>query len=77
MSHQINITRIKVVYDALEELADEVIFIGGATVSLYADRPAGETRPTDDIDILVELLHYKDYSAIEQNIRSPTTSKSF
>lgn len=69
MSHQINITRIKAVYDALEELADEVIFVGGATVSLYADRATGETRPTDDVDILIELLHYKDYSAIEEKLR--------
>ena len=50
-------TRIKVVYDALEELANEVVFVGGATVALYADRPSGEARPTDDVDILVELMH--------------------
>ena len=48
----------KVVYDALEELADEVVFVGGATVALYADRPSGEARSTDDVDILVELMHY-------------------
>lgn len=46
-----SITRIKVVYDALEELANEVVFVGGATVALYADRPSGEARPTDDVDI--------------------------
>jgi hypothetical protein len=65
-----SITRIKVVYDALEELADEVVFVGGATVALYADRPSGETRPTDDVDILVELIHYRDYAAIEERLRS-------
>jgi predicted nucleotidyltransferase len=69
MSEHENIVRIKAVYDALQELAQEVIFVGGATVSLYADRPAGEIRPTDDIDILIELLHYKDYSAIEEKLR--------
>lgn len=58
MSMQQNITRIKVVNDALEELADEVVYVGGATVALYADRPAGESRPTDDVDILIELMHY-------------------
>lgn len=40
MSHRENVVRIKVVYDALEELGREVVFVGGATVSLYADRPA-------------------------------------
>jgi hypothetical protein len=54
-----NITRIKVVYDALEERANEVVFVGGATVALYADRPSGEARPTDDVDILMELMHYQ------------------
>lgn len=69
MSHRENITRIKVVHDALEELNTEVIFIGGATVSLYADRPAGEIRPTDDIDILIELLNYKEYAGIDEKLR--------
>jgi hypothetical protein len=34
MSHRENMTRIKAVYLALEELASEVVFVGGATVSL-------------------------------------------
>jgi len=38
MSYQQNLIRIKVVFDALEELGPKVIFVGGATVSLYADR---------------------------------------
>ncbi|MBA2501062.1 MAG: nucleotidyl transferase AbiEii/AbiGii toxin family protein [Chitinophagaceae bacterium] len=65
-----SITRIIVVYDALEELADEVVFVGGTTVALYADRPSGESRPTDDVDILVELIHYREYAAIEERLRS-------
>lgn len=69
MSQQENITRIKAVYTALEELATEVVFVGGATVSLYADRPTGETRPTDDVDILLELVHYGDYAAMEEKLR--------
>lgn len=60
MSIRENITRIKAVNDALEELPREVVFVGGATVALYADRPATEARPTDDVDILVELMHHKD-----------------
>lgn len=70
MSHRENITRIKAVYNALEELADEVVFVGGATVSLYTDRAAAEVRPTDDIDILIELAHYSDYAAIEERLRA-------
>ncbi|RYZ91087.1 MAG: hypothetical protein EOP04_01805 [Proteobacteria bacterium] len=69
MSHRENITRIKAVYNALEELGPEVVFVGGATVSLYADRPTGETRPTDDVDILVELLQYNGYATLEEKLR--------
>jgi hypothetical protein len=67
MSHRENITRIKAVYLALEELASEVVFVGGATVSLYSTRPETETRPTDDVDIVVQIMHYRDYAAIEDN----------
>lgn len=69
MSQTENLVRIKAVYEALEELAPEVVFVGGAVVSLYADRPAVETRPTDDVDILVELMNYSGYAAIEEKLR--------
>ena len=69
MSHLENLTRIKVVYDALEELGDQVIFVGGATVSLYGDKVSGEIRPTDDVDILIELIDYNGYAGIEEKLR--------
>lgn len=69
MSHAQNIIRIKAVYTALEELAKEVVFVGGATVSLYAERPTEEIRPTDDVDILMELMNYSGYAAIEEKLR--------
>lgn len=66
MSHHQNLLRIKVVHKALEELGNQVVFIGGATVSLYTDRQAEEVRPTDDIDVLIELT---TYAAIEDKLR--------
>ncbi|MBV4359064.1 nucleotidyl transferase AbiEii/AbiGii toxin family protein [Pinibacter aurantiacus] len=69
MSYNENITRIKAVHDALGELKDQVVFVGGATVSLYADRPATESRPTEDVDIVVELYNYADYAALENTLR--------
>ena len=70
MSDNLNMLRIKAVYRALEELADKFIFIGGATASLYADRLSNDVRPTDDVDILIELLDYKGYAAIEDKLRN-------
>jgi predicted nucleotidyltransferase len=70
MSHRENIARIKAVHYALEELAKDVVFVGGATVSLYSTRPETKTRATDDVDIVIEILHYRDYAAIEEKLRS-------
>jgi hypothetical protein len=70
MNHHLNIVRIRAVYRALEELGKKVVFVGGATVSLYTDRQAEDIRPTDDIDILIELTSYKGYAAIEQKLRT-------
>lgn len=54
---------------ALGELRNDIVFVGGATVSLYADRMAEEIRPTDDVDILVELWSVRDYAAFEEKLR--------
>src|SRR4051812_21945692 len=69
MSHRNNLLRIRAVYEALGNLQNEVVFVGGATVSLYADRKAEEVRPTDDIDILVEIWTHRDYAIIEERLR--------
>ena len=71
MSHNINITRIKAVSNALEKLQTPVVFVGGATVSLYADIAFREAvRPTDDVDVLIEIVAYRDYAAIEERLRA-------
>lgn len=70
MNGQQNITRIKVVYKALGELIPDVVFVGGATVQLYADRPTSEVRPTDYVDILIELAYYGNYAAFEEKLRA-------
>ena len=69
MSHHINILRIKGVYNALGELRDTVAFVGGATVSLYADHPEqASVRPTDDIDVLIEIATYGAYVKIREKL---------
>lgn len=69
MSRQTNITRIRAVHNALEELSPDVVFVGGATVSLYADRETTDVRETDDVDILVELYTRAEYAVIEEKLR--------
>jgi predicted nucleotidyltransferase len=55
---------------ALNELNEKVVFVGGATISLYADRPVFEIRPTDDIDVIIEILNYFDRGQLEERLRS-------
>ncbi|MDB5199248.1 MAG: hypothetical protein JWO92_1211 [Chitinophagaceae bacterium] len=47
-----------------------MVFVGGAAISLYPDRPVLEVRPTDDVDVIVEILNYKDRAALEEKLRS-------
>jgi hypothetical protein len=62
--------RIVHVAQRLESYVQDVVFVGGAVVALYADDPAAdEVRPTEDIDIVVELTTYKEYSRFEEIIR--------
>ena len=70
MSHKINTLRIKVVANALESLNQKIVFVGGATISLYPDRSVLEVRPTDDVDVLIEILNYNDRSILEEKLRS-------
>ncbi len=70
MNHHINTTRIKAVAHALDSLKEKVVFVGGATISLYPDRPVFEARPTDDIDVIIEILNYSGRSELEAKLRS-------
>ncbi|MBI3882972.1 MAG: nucleotidyl transferase AbiEii/AbiGii toxin family protein [Sphingobacteriales bacterium] len=69
MSHHINIVRIKAVANALNDLNEKVVFVGGATISLYPDRAVLEVRPTDDIDVIIEILNYADRAKLEEKLR--------
>jgi predicted nucleotidyltransferase len=65
MSYHSNIESIIKVATALGALKDEVIFVGGATVSLYASRPEAVTiRVTDDVDIAVEVISRVAYDKL-------------
>jgi predicted nucleotidyltransferase len=80
-NHSHNINRIKAVSKALGSLKDEVVFVGGATVSLYADREAQEVRETLDVDIVVQIYSRLDYAKLEEKLRqlgfSNDTTASF
>src|SRR5690606_34026275 len=69
MSEHTNIIRIQAIANALKELKEQVVFVGGATVSLYADRPVYDIRPTDDIDVIIVILNYSQRQKLEKRLR--------
>ena len=70
-NHYTNLVRLQVVARALAELNEKVVFVGGATASLYADdSAAAEPRPTDDIDVVVEVATDGEFSTqIDERLR--------
>ncbi|TXK24922.1 nucleotidyl transferase AbiEii/AbiGii toxin family protein [Pontibacter qinzhouensis] len=66
---EINIEVIKEVASGLQELREKMVFVGGATLSLYADDPAADAvRPTSDIDLSVSLAGYGEWSRIQDRL---------
>ena len=66
-----NLIRLRAVGSALSELNRKVVFVGGATVSLYATDPAAvEPRPTDDVDVVIEVATYAEFVySVEERLR--------
>lgn len=69
MSNHTNIIRIKAVANILNQLDEEFVFVGGATVSLYGDVSKAEARPTEDVDVIIELASYTGYAELDENLR--------
>lgn len=66
-----NIIMLQNVANGLEELKDEVVFVGGAVAKLYADDPAAsDIRPTIDVDCVIELKSRTEYPTLEKNLRA-------
>lgn len=55
----------------LGELVDEVVFVGGATVTLWITDPgAPPVRPTKDVDVVVEVTTRSEFHAFEARLRA-------
>jgi hypothetical protein len=68
--NQVNIEMLELAADALGGLLDEVVFVGGATVELWVtDEAAPEFRPTNDVDVIVEITTRRDYYRFESRLR--------
>lgn len=59
--------------DALGSLADDLTFVGGATIGLWITNPAAPfPRATDDVDAVCDVTTYVEFSALEDRLRRET-----
>ena len=67
----INLKIVEKVASALEEINEEVLYVGGAVVSLYiTDEGAEQSRPTKDIDISVQISSYSEMDVLREKLES-------
>ena len=65
----INLKVVEKVAISLEELNNDVIYVGGAVVSLYVtDDGAEQPRPTKDIDISVKISTYAQMDELREKL---------
>lgn len=58
----INIRVVAEVAEGLQQYREQVVFVGGAVISLYTDDPAAdEIRPTKDIDFTVNIVDVGEF----------------
>jgi len=69
-NHHTNQVRIAAVAQALAELNNEVVFVGGAVVSLYSPKPEMmDIRVTDDVDVIIEIANRGKYIQLQERLR--------
>ena len=67
----INIAVVAEVAQALKDLKDQMVFVGGAVVSLYTDDlAADEIRPTADIDMTLNVVNLSNWSVLQEKLAS-------
>lgn len=65
----INIAVVAQVAEALKELKEKMIFVGGAVVSLYTDDAAAdEIRTTGDIDMTINLMNFSNWNDMQEQL---------
>ncbi len=68
--HQASVTMIRHVAERLGDLRKQVVFLGGAVTGLLlTDAAAPEARFTEDVDAIVSIGSYSEYSRLEEALR--------
>lgn len=69
--HSTNIKMLQAVAIGLGDIKDEMVFVGGAVVELYADNSAlSDIRTTFDIDCIIEIGSRVAHAKLEERLRT-------
>jgi hypothetical protein len=65
-----NLTQLLQAARKLQPLLEQIVFVGGcATALLVTDPAASPVRPTFDVDAIVEIATYAEYTQLEDRLR--------
>lgn len=65
----INIAVVAEIAEALKDIKQEMVFVGGAIISLYTDDPAAdEIRPTQDVDMTINILNLGHWEEVQKKL---------
>lgn len=65
----INIAVVAEVANALKTIEEQIVFVGGAVVSLYTDDPAAdEIRPTQDVDMTINVINLGHWAVLQEKL---------
>lgn len=65
-----NIGALELALHELGSLADDFVFVGGATVGLYiTDKAVPSVRATSDVDCVVEVASRREYHTLEAKLK--------
>lgn len=68
--NEANVAMLESAAEAISEILEDVVFVGGATVELWiTDQGAPEFRPTFDIDVIAEVTSRAAYYRLEGRLR--------
>ena len=71
MSNQVNLPALQAVARALGHLRSRVVFVGGSTAGLYTTvAKAPESRFTNDVDCIIEVVPRMAYYDLEEELRT-------
>lgn len=66
-----NIAMLELATEHLGVLAEDVVFVGGATIGLWITDPAApEARATNDVDVIVEVSSRAAFQQFEERVRT-------